>query len=185
MPAWPLIVTVTLAVGSVVQRDGVARRFAFPHRQRCTADHQGRRVVVGDAQRDVVSWFQALTRVSGMVPNPSCTLSLSSSMLSWVAVKVKDFSISPSLKVTLERHAGVVGGGGPVLACGLDGDDQRSLRVRVERDRDGLGRALGDRVGARPKLDLHLRVVVVSEGDAWPTRWRRPAGCGSPRQSSG
>ena len=43
----------------------------------------------------------ALTRGSGMDPNPSFTLSSSSSSVSSVAVKAMVFSVSPSLKVTL------------------------------------------------------------------------------------
>ena len=42
-----------------------------------------------------------LTRASGIVPNFSSTLSSSSSTVSWEAVKVMVFSVSPLLKVTL------------------------------------------------------------------------------------
>ena len=43
----------------------------------------------------------AVTRGSGMVPKVSFTLSESSSMRSWVAVKVKLSDSSPEVKVTL------------------------------------------------------------------------------------
>ena len=50
----------------------------------------------------VSSGVPALTRASGMEPNPSCTLSPSSSSVSCVALKVIVFSVSPLRKVTLD-----------------------------------------------------------------------------------
>ena len=49
----------------------------------------------------VSSGVPALTRASGMEPNPSLTLSPSSSIVSCVAEKVMLFSVSPLWKVTL------------------------------------------------------------------------------------
>ena len=50
----------------------------------------------------VSSLVPALTHTSGMVPNPSLTLSSSSSTVSWVAVKLKVLAVSPALNVTLD-----------------------------------------------------------------------------------
>ena len=50
----------------------------------------------------VSSLVPALTHTSGMVPNPSLTLSSSSSTVSWVAVKLKVLEVSPALNVTLD-----------------------------------------------------------------------------------
>ena len=50
-----------------------------------------------------VVWFgvPALTRAGRVAPNPSSTLSSSSSIVSCVALKVMLFSVSPLLKTTL------------------------------------------------------------------------------------
>ena len=49
-----------------------------------------------------VAWVGLMAKAPvGMLPNPSLTLSSSSSTVSWVALKVKVFSVSPLFKVTL------------------------------------------------------------------------------------
>ena len=50
----------------------------------------------------VSSGVPALSAASGREPNPSCTLSSSSLLVSCVALKVNDLDISPASKVTLD-----------------------------------------------------------------------------------
>ena len=66
----------------------------------------------------VVEVVPAVTPLGG-VPKPSATVSPSSSTVSSVAAKAIAFDVSPLLKVTFCRYAGVVGGGGAVRRAWL------------------------------------------------------------------
>ena len=98
----------TLVIGMVTMRSGVALRVTV---RDCVAPSATvyvpcpKLTVTAGTSSSVMltvvsSGVPALTRASGMEPNPSRTLSPSSSSVSCVALKSKDLDVSPLWKVT-------------------------------------------------------------------------------------